>query len=173
MVFRRRICFMLDAISGWYLQWLADVIIATLFQCILILSLRFIEKFFITGIFRQYVVDDLRQLFYYLWRVVSFGFLQGLNVPLFNQTGFKLGIKLGLNWDLKLKHNVTPTLKWCILKSVGPYSNITKKCRLCLQEKFQILSYPIPDELLNKRSELVSKCRHMNKFLLANYKAND
>ena len=76
-------------------------------------------------------------------------------------------------WDLKLKHNVTPTLKWYILKSVAPYSNITKKCRLCLQEKFEILSYPNPDELLNKRSELVSKCRHMNKFLLANYKAND
>ena len=65
-------------------------------------------------------------------------------------------------WDLKLKHNVTPTLKWHILKSVAPYSNITKKCRLCLQEKFEILSYPNPDELLNKRSELVSKCRHVN-----------
>ena len=76
-------------------------------------------------------------------------------------------------WDLKLKHNVTPTLKWYILKSVAPYSNITKKCRLCLQEKFEILSYPNPHELLNKRSELVSKCRHMNKFLLANYKANN
>ena len=76
-------------------------------------------------------------------------------------------------WDLKLKHNVTPTLKWYILKSVAPYSNITKKCRLCLQEKFEILSYPNPDELLNKRSELVSKCHHMNKFLLANYKVND
>ena len=76
-------------------------------------------------------------------------------------------------WDLKLKHNVTPTLKWHILKSVTPYSNITKKCRLCLQEKFEILSCPNPDELLNKRSELVSKWRHVNKFLLANYKVND
>ena len=45
-------------------QWLAfqvDVIIATLFQCMLILCLRFIENFFIGEIF---------QLFYYLWRVV-------------------------------------------------------------------------------------------------------
>ena len=76
-------------------------------------------------------------------------------------------------WDLKLKHNVTPTLKWYILKSVVPYSNITKKCTLSLQEKFEILSYSNPDELLNKRSELVSKFQHMNKFLLANFKAND
>ena len=58
--------------------------------------------------------------------------------------------------DLKLKHSVTPTLKWYILKCVVPYLNITKKCRLCLQEKFEILSYPNPDELLNKRSEIVS-----------------
>ena len=43
-------------------------------------------------------------------------------------------------WDLKLKHNVMPTLKWYILKSVAPYFNITKKCRLYLQEKFEILS---------------------------------
>ena len=44
--------------------------------------------------------------------------------------------------DLKLEHNVMPTLKWHIFKSVIPYLNITKKCRLCLQEKFEILSYP-------------------------------
>ena len=75
-------------------------------------------------------------------------------------------------WDLKLKHNVTPTLQWYIVKSVVPYSNITKKCGLCLQEKFEILTYPNPEELLNKRSELVSKCRHVNKFLLSNYKGN-
>ena len=33
-------------------------------------------------------------------------------------------------WNLKLKCNVTPTLKQHVLKSVAPYSNITKKCRL-------------------------------------------
>ena len=76
-------------------------------------------------------------------------------------------------WDLKLKHKVTPKLKWSILKTVPSYSNITKRCKLCLQEKFEILTYPKQDELLNKRSELISKCRHMNKFLLSNYKAND
>ena len=57
-------------------------------------------------------------------------------------------------WDLKLKHNVTPTLKWHSLKSVTPYSNITKTCRLCLQEKLKIISYSNPDELLNKISKV-------------------
>ena len=73
-------------------------------------------------------------------------------------------------WEQKQRHNITPTLKWYIVKSVSSYSNITKSCTLCLHE---ILIYPNQDELLNKRSELVSKCRHINKYLLSNYKAND
>ena len=28
-------------------------------------------------------------------------------------------------------------------------------------------------ELLNKRSELISKCRHVNKYLLSNHKSNE
>ena len=76
-------------------------------------------------------------------------------------------------WDLKEKSNVTPTLKWSIAKSVPSYSNITKRCLLCLEEKYEILNYPQQHELLNRRSELISKCRHANKYLLANYKSND
>ena len=72
-------------------------------------------------------------------------------------------------WDLKLKHNVTPTFIWHILKYMAPYSNITDKCRLCIQEKDEILSYPSPDNLLHKRSKLILKCHVVNKFLLANY----
>ena len=66
-------------------------------------------------------------------------------------------------WEQKQRHNITPTLKWYIVKSVLSYSNITKSCMLCLHEKFEILNYPNQDYLLNKRSELVSKCRHINK----------
>ena len=44
---------------------------------------------------------------------------------------------------------------------------------LCLHEKLYIATYYDQEELLNKRSELASKCRHEKKFLLANYKAND
>ena len=73
-------------------------------------------------------------------------------------------------WDLKLKHNVTPTFKWHVLKSVAPYSNIAKKCRLYLQEEFEILSYTNPDELLNKRFELISKCCNVNKIFQLNIK---
>ena len=41
-------------------------------------------------------------------------------------------------------------------------------CSLCLKEKYFIISYPHKDILLNKRSELISKCRHENKNMLAN-----
>ena len=69
--------------------------------------------------------------------------------------------------------DITPTLKWYIVKSVPSYSNITKRYMLCLHGKFEILTYPNQNELLNKRSELVSKCRHINNYLLSNCKAND
>ena len=74
-------------------------------------------------------------------------------------------------WEVKRKLKIM--LKWYIVKSVPAYSNIFKKCELCLQEKFEILNYPNPNELLKKRSELISKCRHVNKILLSNYKSND
>ena len=76
-------------------------------------------------------------------------------------------------WEMKDKYNIIPELKWYIVKTVPGYSNITKRCMLCLHEKYEILNYPDQEELLNKRSELVSKCRHINKFLLSNYKSND
>ena len=64
----------------------------------------------------------------------------------------------------------TRTLVWTIAEKVPPYSNISEKCLLCLHEKIEIINYFRPEELLNKRSELISKCRHANKFLLRNYK---
>ena len=76
-------------------------------------------------------------------------------------------------WDLREKHNVFPTLTWSVVKSVPGYSNISKRCLLCLTEKVLIATYENPEELLNKRSELMAKCRHNNKFLLSNYKSND
>ena len=76
-------------------------------------------------------------------------------------------------WKLKKKHNVVPTITWSIIKTVPAYSNTSGKCPLCLHEKYEILSYQNQKELLNKRTELVSKCRHENKYMLKNYKSND
>ena len=75
-------------------------------------------------------------------------------------------------WEIKKEYNEMPTLKWSTVKSVPSYSNISKKC-LCLHEKLEIVNFEDQDHLLNKRSELNSKCRHANKHLLRNYKAKD
>ena len=42
-------------------------------------------------------------------------------------------------WEVKRKLKIMPSLKWSIIKSVPVYSNISKKCQLCLQEKFLII----------------------------------
>ena len=74
---------------------------------------------------------------------------------------------------MKTEQNETQNLNWEIVRSVPAYSNITKRCMLSLYEKLLIATYPNLEELLNKRSELVSKCRHENKFLMKNFKSGD
>ena len=77
-------------------------------------------------------------------------------------------------WHLKSTSSETRNLKWSVLRCTPPYSNISKKCLLCLYEKLEIVNYQNQKELLNKRSELLcNKCRHANKFLLKNYTGND
>ena len=69
--------------------------------------------------------------------------------------------------------NVASALTWEVLRTAKTYSNITKRCSLCLHEKLAIITYPYPDEIINRRSELITKCRHENKFLLKNFNIND
>ena len=46
-------------------------------------------------------------------------------------------------WKLKVTSNSSPTLVlWSIAKKIPPYSNTSKKCLLCLHEKFEIINYP-------------------------------
>jgi hypothetical protein len=67
-------------------------------------------------------------------------------------------------WDIKDK-NGKFELSWKILCKAKSYSNKSKKCNLCTTEKYYIMFRP---ELatLNKRCDIVSKCRHSRKFLL-------
>ena len=50
-----------------------------------------------------------------------------------------------------------------------PYKCRSRNYDLCLAEKVAIARYK-GDGLLNKRTELLSKCRHRNKFIIANVK---
>ncbi len=44
-----------------------------------------------------------------------------------------------------------------------------KKCLLYLHEKLAIITQPSQNTLLNKKSEILSKCRHENKLLLSHF----
>ena len=70
-------------------------------------------------------------------------------------------------WKIK-NSGYVPRIKWKIVKQLPAYNPEIKKCLLCLGEKVEILERDNPN-LLNKRSELVSKCRHRNKFMLNKY----
>ena len=45
----------------------------------------------------------------------------------------------------------------------------TKRCDLCLTEKY-VIALADQEHLLNKRTEIISKCRHRNKYLIKNVK---
>ena len=67
-------------------------------------------------------------------------------------------------WNLK-EQKVTYTINWRILSKCEPYRCGAKHCNLCLSEKFEILRSD-PSKTLNKRTEIVGKCRHRAKFKL-------
>ena len=67
-------------------------------------------------------------------------------------------------WDLKDRQK-SFHVNWRILRSCQPYSNVSKKCNLCLQEKYFII-FRKDLSSLNKRNELASSCRHRNRLSL-------
>ena len=69
-------------------------------------------------------------------------------------------------WNLK-DQNIKFHIKWRKVKQARSYSNVTKKCNLCLWEKYFIICKP-EMSTLNNRNELTSCCRHSRKFLLKN-----
>ena len=44
--------------------------------------------------------------------------------------------------------------------------SVDGRCNLCLEEKIHIFTHKLPDKLLNKRSELIARCRYRTKFKL-------
>ena len=69
-------------------------------------------------------------------------------------------------WRLK-DNNDNYDVKWNIVGRASEFNPVTKKCRLCIKEKYHIIFQP-EGAALNERSELYSTCRHRKKILLAN-----
>ena len=68
-----------------------------------------------------------------------------------------------------LKRSKTPySISWSIQRLAPPYSKETQVCQLCLTEK-TLISLANSASSLNKRNEIVGKCRHRDKFLLKHW----
>ena len=72
-------------------------------------------------------------------------------------------------WELKDAGKV-PHITWSIVRRSSPYESGSDHCNLCLWEKFHIMK---GRDLLNSKDELVSYCKHVDKFLLKNFKARN
>ena len=62
-------------------------------------------------------------------------------------------------------------INWRVIKQYRDYNPASKKCALCLNEKLEILIYD-GDNQLNKRSEIISTCRHRRKYMLVHATSN-
>ena len=81
--------------------------------------------------------------------------------------------KMIRNYRMKIKASKEePVFVWKNLGQHQPYNVNTKWCLLCLNEKLQITIYR-ENSMLNKRTEIISKCRHRNKYALASHDSMD
>ena len=73
----------------------------------------------------------------------------------------------GYIWKLQ-DQSIPYDITWKIIKTVPSYSPESKQCSLCLAEKVMIL-YGDRSLLLNKRGEIMNKCRHRAKHKLVSW----
>ena len=87
----------------------------------------------------------------------------------FTNPSLRLSTELSKHIHMLKNNRIGYSIKWSIIRKCSPYSNATKKCQLCLYEKYVILCRP---ELcsLNKRSELTEACMHARNYKLKFYK---
>ena len=66
-------------------------------------------------------------------------------------------------WNLKDK-GIQYELRWRLKDRATPYNPASKRCRLCLKEKWHIL-YKADGATLNRRSEIFNSCMHKSNLL--------
>ena len=112
--------------------------------------------------FRADITTDNDHIFYYGTSETTFKHCHSNHTRDFKQLAKYI-------WQLKNNKNKNYSIKWSIASKVYGYAN-SLSCKLCLMEKYWIIKYFDDSNLLNKKSELINKCRHQNKFLLMNVK---
>ena len=69
-------------------------------------------------------------------------------------------------WNLKENNEVFST-NWTIELSAKSYTPEAGFCNTCATEKYMLIKHHKIRNLTNRRSEIMNKCRHRNKFLLS------
>ena len=91
------------------------------------------------------------------------------HIRYFKYVKFQHATELGKHiWQLE-DNNFSYSIKWSIASKVYGHAN-PLSYKLCLMEKYWIVKHFDNPNLLNKKSELASKCRYQNKTLLMNVK---
>ena len=81
----------------------------------------------------------------------------------FNHERYRSNTELSkLIWDLK-DRNIAHSINWEFITKCTSYKAGSKSCNLCVTEKLYILRNP---DSINKKSEIISKCRHKRKYLI-------
>jgi len=90
----------------------------------------------------------------------------------FTTEKYKNSTSLSLEfWRIKAL-NGQPKVTWKIIRKSKAYNTNAKRCNLCSNEKYEIATFK-GNNLLNKRSQVISKCRHQNKYSLALHDTKD
>ena len=85
---------------------------------------------------------------------------------------YKIDTKLSNEvWRMK-KSGQIPVITWEITRKCSPYNPNSKRWCLYLNEKLEIATYRV-NTLLNKKADIISKCRHQNKYTLSKYVTKD
>ena len=69
-------------------------------------------------------------------------------------------------WEMK-DRGESHDIEWELIDRASTFNPTTKKCLVCLKEKFHIM-YSKDPHLLNKRQEVYSTCRNMAPKRLSN-----
>ena len=115
------------------------------------------------------ITTDYDHKFYYGTSETTFKHCHSNHTRDFKHVKYQHATELAVYiWQLK-NNNFNYSIKWVIASKVYGYAN-SLSCKLCFMEKYWIIKYFDNPNLLNKKLELINKCRHQNKILLINVK---
>ena len=114
-------------------------------------------------VYKATVVSDNQEKYYYGLTEGQFKIRYRNHIKSFNNFRYYHETELSkFVWDLK-QSDKPFKISWTIVAQSATYKCGSRKCDLCLTEKLAIATANTKG-CLNKRDEIMSKCRHSNKF---------